>query len=90
MLGSYSMNFILLYMICGFTSAFFCFYILRWYFIGHTIGALAVGVIGSFAGALIGSIFFHEGISVINASIAFIISFLSLYLFHSVSKHYPD
>ena len=90
MLGSYTMNFILLYLICGFTIAFLCFYIFKWYFIGHTFGAIAIGVIGSFAGALIGTVFFHNGISLINTGIAFLVSFISLYVFHSVSKHYPD
>ena len=90
MLGSYSMNFILLYLICGFTTAFIGIYLLRWYFLGHTFGAITVGVIGSFLGALISTVLFHSGISLQSAAVAFISSSAGLYIFRIVSRHYPD
>ncbi|OQY33685.1 MAG: hypothetical protein B6241_07205 [Spirochaetaceae bacterium 4572_59] len=90
MLGSYSMNFILLYLICGFTTAFFGIYILRRYFLGHTFGAVIVGVIGSFLGALFSTVLLQPGISLISAAIAVGFSGSALFIFDMVSKHYPD
>ena len=90
MLGSYSMNYILLYSICGFTMAFIGLYILRWYFLGHTFGAIIVGVIGSFLGALFSTIIFQNGISLTSIIFAVLFSSLALILFRTVSKHYPD
>lgn len=90
MLGSYTMNFILLYLICGFTTAFFGVYLLRLYFLGHTAGAIIVGVIGSFLGALFSTVLLQPGISLISAAIAIGFSAGALAIFHMVSKHYPD
>ena len=90
MLGSYSMNYILLYSICGFTVAFIGLYILRWYFLGHTYGAIIVGTIGSFLGALLSTIIFHNGISLISIVLSVLFSALALILFRIVSKHHPD
>lgn len=90
MLGSYSMNYILLYLICGFTTAFIGIYLLRWYFLGHTYGAITVAIIGSFLGALFSTVLLQPGISLISAGIAIVFSVASLYIFNMVSKHYPD
>ena len=90
MLGSYSMNYILLYSICGFTVAFIGLYILRWYFLGHTYGAIIVGIIGSFLGALFSTVIFQNGISLISIIFSVLFSALSLILYRIVSKHYPD
>ncbi len=90
MLGSYSMNFILLYLISGFTTAFITVYILKWHFIGFTYGAILIGILGSFLGSLMGTILLHNGISLINTLISFVFSFISLTIFHAVSKNHPD
>ena len=90
MLGSYSMNFILLYMICGFSAAFINLYLFKWYFLGHTFGAVTIGIIGSFLGALLSTMIFHEGISPFSIVISVIVAFSALYFFHLVSRHHPD
>ena len=90
MLGSYSMNFILLYLICGFTTAFTGIYLLRWHFLGHTFGAIIIGVIGSFLGALLSTTVFHSGISIPSVAVALVFSAAGLYLYSIVSRHYPD
>ena len=50
---SYYFNIGLIYFIIGFGSAIICYYIFKKDVIGHFIGALIVGLIGSFLGGVI-------------------------------------
>jgi len=50
---SYYFNIGLIYFIIGFGSAIMCYYIFKKDVIGHFIGALIVGLIGSFLGGVI-------------------------------------
>ena len=50
---SYYFNIGLIYFIIGFGSAILCYYIFKKDVIGHFIGALIVGLIGSFLGGVI-------------------------------------
>ena len=50
---SYYFNIGLIYLIIGFGSAILCYYIFKKDVFGHFIGALIVGLIGSFLGGVI-------------------------------------
>lgn len=50
---SYYFNIGLIYFIIGFGSAIMCYYIFKKDVIGHFIGALIVGLVGSFLGGVI-------------------------------------
>jgi len=90
MLGSYTLNFILLYIICGYLTAYFGLYILRHSYLGHTWGAILISVIGSFLGALGGTLIFRRGLSVSCVVTAVAVSALSLYIYGMASRFHHD
>lgn len=90
MLGSFKLNFILLYIICGFAVAYFGVYIMKRHYLGRIWGAIIISVIGSFLGALISSIFLNSSMSFYNIGSAVLLGSLSLYVFGKASKYHHD
>ncbi|MBF9016084.1 MULTISPECIES: hypothetical protein [unclassified Oceanispirochaeta] len=90
MLGSFKLNFILLYIICGFAVAYFGVYIMKRHYLGRIWGAIIISVIGSFLGALLSSVFLNSSMSIFNITSALIMGTLSLYVFGKASKYHHD
>lgn len=88
---SYYFNIGLIYFIIGFGAALICYYIFKKDVIGHFIGALIVGLIGSFLGGAI-EYFFDDIIDYltnlnnsVNVFPPLISSFLLLWIFVKAS-----
>ncbi|MDC7239976.1 MAG: hypothetical protein PQJ50_06410 [Spirochaetales bacterium] len=90
MLGSFKLNFILLYTICGFSIAYFAVYILKRHYLGRIWGAIIISVIGSFLGALASSIFLKSSMDILNIAIAMVAGGLSLYVFGMAGRSHQD
>ncbi len=90
MLGSFKLNFILLYTICGFAIAYFATYVLKRHYLGRIWGAIIISVIGSFLGALMSSIFLRTSMDILNIAIAMICGGLSLYVFGMAGRAHHD
>ncbi len=90
MLGSFKLNFILLYMICGFVTAYAGVYAFKRDYVGRIWGALLIGGIGSFLGALLSSVFLKSSMSLFNVAFALASSALFLFLYDRASRYYHD
>lgn len=90
MLGSFKLNFILLYIICGFAVAYFGVYVIKRHYLGRIWGAIIISVIGSFLGALLSSIFLNSSMSIFNIISAVLLGSMSLYVFGKASKYHHD
>ncbi|MDC7232321.1 MAG: hypothetical protein PQJ58_03755 [Spirochaetales bacterium] len=90
MLGSFKLNFILLYIICGYAVAYFGIYILKRNYLGRTWGAVLISVIGSFLGALLSSVFLSSSMSLFNIAAALLMGSLSLYVYGKASRYHHD
>jgi ABC-type Co2+ transport system permease subunit len=89
-LGSFKLNFILLYTICGFAVAYGGVYLLKRQYLGRIWGAILIAVIGSFLGALLSSTFLGTSMAVWNILAALTGSIVSLMMFGKASRlhHY--
>jgi uncharacterized membrane protein YeaQ/YmgE (transglycosylase-associated protein family) len=90
MLGSFKLNFILLYIICGFAVAYFGVYVLKRHYLGRIWGAIIISVIGAFLGALLSSVLLNSSMSFFNITSAVILGSMSLYVFGKASKYHHD
>ncbi len=90
MLGSFKLNFILLYTICGFTTAYVSVYLLKKHFLGRLWGAILIGVVGSFLGAFLSSIFLQSSMNALNIFSAFLISAGCLYVFGFAGRDHHE
>ncbi len=90
MLGSFKLNFILLYTICGYVVAFGGVYLLKRQYLGRIWGAILIAVIGSFLGALLSSMILGSSMAVANIAAALAGSVVSLMIFGKASRlhHY--
>ncbi len=90
MLGSFKLNFILLYTICGFITAYIGVYVFKRDYMGRIWGALLIGGVGSFLGALLSSAILKSSMSFLNIVFALGSSALFLFLYHRTSRYYHD
>lgn len=90
MLGSFTLNFILLYIICGYSVAYFGVYVLKHHYLGRTWGAVIISVIGAFLGALLSSVVLYSSMSIYNVLTALLLSSLSLYVYGKASRYHHD
>ncbi len=90
MLGSFKLNFILLYSICGFTTAYVAVYLIRKHFLGRIWGAIIIGVVGAFLGSFLSSIFLQTSMSVLNIIAALAVSSGSLYVYGFAGRDHHE
>ncbi|MDA3955937.1 hypothetical protein [Oceanispirochaeta sp.] len=90
MLGSFKLNFILLYIICGFCVAYFGVYILKHQYLGRIWGAIIVSVIGAFLGALLSSVVISSSMDLFNIASAMLLASISLFIFGKASRYHND
>ncbi len=90
MIGSFILNYILLYTICGFTVAYVGVYLIKRHYLGRIWGALIISVIGSFLGALLGSIIFSSSMTVLNILTSVLFAGASLFVFGKASRYHHD
>ena len=88
----YYLNVGLTYCTIGFATAVFFYFILRKTILGNFIGALVVGLIGSFLGGLLNYVFldiirFLSDFNSVNVFAALFVSLLLIWLLHRVSPH---
>lgn len=82
----------LTYLVIGFASALLIYYLFKKQVPGNFIGALVVGLIGSFLGGLLYRVFpdifnFLADINDVNVYAAFFFSFIFIWIFSKLSSH---
>ncbi|MBN2533819.1 MAG: hypothetical protein JXB88_13065 [Spirochaetales bacterium] len=86
------LNIGLTYLVIGFASALIIYYLFKRQVPGNFIGALIVGLIGSFLGGLLYHAFPHifnflTDINDVNVYAAFFFSFILIWIFSKLSSH---
>lgn len=90
MLGSFFLNYILLYILCGFSVAYIGVYLIKRHYLGRIWGALIISIIGSFLGALMSSMVFSASMTIYNIFSSVLFAGLSLNIFGKASKYHHD
>jgi len=90
MLGSFFLNYILLYILCGFLVAYFGVYIIKRHYLGRIWGAIIISVIGSFLGALMSTVIFSSSMSVYNVAVSILFAAVSLNIYGKASRYHQD